>query len=141
MDEVNRKILEMLEENSRRPYTEIAEELDMSETAVRKRVSKLEEQGVIKKYTIEIEPRKLGFHTVSITGINTKPESFLNVANKVKKLERVKEVSITSGDHAIMATIWAENGEELSQIISEKIGKIDGVEEVYPAIVLETVED
>ncbi len=140
MDNKDRKILELLEENSRRPFTEIAQVLGMSETAVRKRISKLEDRGAIKKYTIEIDPGSLGYEIVSITGINTSPESFLDVAEKVSKLENVKDVSITSGDHSIMATIWAENGEELSKMISSKIGDIKGVENVYPAIVLEKLD-
>ncbi len=141
MDNKDRKILELLEENSRRPFTEIAKVLDMSETAVRKRISKLEDKGAIKKYTIDIDPGILGYNIVSITGINTAPECFLEIAEKIKCLENVKDVSITSGDHTVMATIWAETGEQLSKIISEKIGTIEGVEKVFPAIVLESLED
>ncbi|MCJ7450308.1 MAG: Lrp/AsnC family transcriptional regulator [Candidatus Nanohaloarchaeota archaeon QJJ-9] len=139
MDEKDRKIIDLLSENSRMAYTKIAEEIGISETAVRKRISNLEDEGVIKNYTIDVDPSKLGYDVVSITGINTEPENFLSIAEDVKRLKEVRDVKITSGDHTLMANIWAKSGEELSRIISEEIGEIEGVKKVFPAIILEEV--
>ena len=140
MDEKNREIVQSLQEDARKPYTQIARETNLSETAVRNRISKLEDRGIIKGYSVDIEPRAMGYDVVSITGINTKPECFLEVARKVNELERTRDVRITSGDHTVMATIWAKSGEELSRMISKEIGSIEGVEKVFPAIVLENLE-
>ncbi|AJC71124.1 MAG: Lrp/AsnC family transcriptional regulator [Thermococcus sp.] len=140
LDERDRIIIEMLTKDARTPFTEIAKVLGISETAVRKRVKALEEAGVIKQYTIVIDPSKLGYNLVSLTGIDTLPEKIFEVASKLKEFEFVRSVYLTSGDHMIMAEVWAKDGNDLSDIISNKIGKIDGVTKVCPAIILERLK-
>jgi len=140
LDERDRIIIEMLTKDARTPFTEIAKVLGISETAVRKRVKALEEAGVIRQYTVVVEPSKLGYNLVSLTGVDTLPEKIFEVANKLKEFEFVRSVYLTSGDHMIMAEVWAKDGEDLSDIISNKIGSIDGVTKVCPAIILEKLK-
>lgn len=140
LDERDRIIIEMLTKDARTPFTEIAKVLGISETAVRKRVRALEESGVIKQYTVVIDPSKLGYNLVSLTGIDTLPEKIFEVANKLKEFDFVRNVYLTSGDHMIMAEIWAKDGNDLSDIISNKIGKIEGVLKVCPSIILERLK-
>ncbi|MCD6371962.1 MAG: Lrp/AsnC family transcriptional regulator [Thermococcus sp.] len=140
LDERDRIIIEMLTKDARTPFTEIAKVLGISETAVRKRVKALEEAGVIKQYTVVIDPSKLGYNLVSLTGVDTMPEKIFEVAAKLKEFDFVRSVYLTSGDHMIMAEIWAKDGEDLSDIISNKIGKIEGVTKVCPAIILEKLK-
>jgi len=140
LDERDKVIIEMLTKDARTPFTEIAKVLGISETAVRKRVKALEEAGVIKQYTIIIDPSKLGYNLVSLTGVDTMPEKIFEVAAKLKDFDFVRNVYLTSGDHMIMTEIWAKDGEDLSDIISNKIGKIEGVTKVCPAIILEKLK-
>ncbi|HDZ35319.1 MAG TPA: Lrp/AsnC family transcriptional regulator [Thermococcus sp.] len=140
LDERDKIIIEMLTKDARTPFTEIAKVLGISETAVRKRVKALEEAGVIKQYTAVVDPSKLGYNLVSLTGVDTLPEKIFEVASKLKEFEFVRSVYLTSGDHMIMAEIWARDGEDLSEIISNKIGKIEGVTKVCPAIILEKLK-
>ncbi|AFL95406.1 transcription regulator, AsnC family 4 [Thermococcus cleftensis] len=140
LDERDRIIIEMLTKDARTPFTEIAKVLGISETAVRKRVKALEEAGVIKQYTVVVDPSKLGYNLVSLTGVDTLPEKIFDVAEKLKEFDFVREVYLTSGDHMIMAEVWAKDGEDLSDIISNKIGRLDGVTKVCPAIILEKLK-
>ncbi|WP_297092827.1 HTH-type transcriptional regulator LrpA [Thermococcus sp.] len=140
LDERDRIIIEMLTKDARTPFTEIAKVLGISETAVRKRVKALEEAGVIKQYTVVVDPSKLGYNLVSLTGVDTLPEKIFDVASKLREFEFVRSVYLTSGDHMIMAEVWAKDGEDLSDIISNKIGKIEGVTKVCPAIILEKLK-
>ncbi|WP_175058990.1 HTH-type transcriptional regulator LrpA [Thermococcus sp. 2319x1] len=140
LDERDKVIIEMLTKDARTPFTEIAKVLGVSETAVRKRVKALEEKGIIQQYTIKVNPQKLGYNLISITGVDTKPEKLFEVANKLKEFEFVRELYLSSGDHMIMAEIWAKDGEDLADIMSNKIGKIDGVTKVCPAIILERLK-
>ena len=140
LDERDKVIIDMLTRDARTPFTEIAKVLGISETAVRKRVKALEEAGVIKQYTAVVDPSKLGYNLVSLTGVDTLPEKIFEVASKLKKFEFVRKVYLTSGDHMIMAEVWAKDGEDLSDIISNKIGRIDGVTKVCPAIILEKLK-
>ncbi|NJE04079.1 HTH-type transcriptional regulator LrpA [Thermococcus sp. MV11] len=140
LDERDRIIIEMLTKDARTPFTEIAKVLGISETAVRKRVKALEEAGVIKQYTVVVDPSKLGYNLVSLTGVDTLPEKIFDVAEKLKEFDFVRDVYLTSGDHMIMAEVWAKDGEDLSDIISNKIGRLDGVTKVCPAIILEKLK-
>jgi Lrp/AsnC family transcriptional regulator for asnA, asnC and gidA len=140
LDERDKVIIEMLTKDARTPFTEIAKVLGISETAVRKRVKALEDAGVIKQYTIVVDPSKLCYNLVSITGVDTLPEKIFEVAQKLKEFDFVRTIYLTSGDHMIMAEVWARDGEDLSGIISDKIGKIEGVTKVCPAIILERLK-
>ncbi len=140
LDERDRLILEELARNARVSYTELAKKLGISDVAVIKRVRRLEQLGIIKRYTIEVNPRALGYRVVSYTGIDVEPEHLLEVAEELKKKPYVKRLSITSGDHDIMAVIWARDSEELRRI-HEEISRLPGVRRICPAIVLEELKD
>ena len=140
MDEKDRKIVELLKDNARMPFTDIAERLGVSEATVRKRVQKLENKGVIKNYTIDIDHKKLGYDTKTLLGFDVEPENLLDAAEKISEIEEVRAVSTCTGDHMIMAEIWARDNEHLGKIMSDKIGNIEGVKNLCPAIVMEEIK-
>ncbi len=140
VDEKDIRIIQMLREDARMSYTNMAKKLNITEAAVRKRVKNLESKGVIKKYTVEVDSSKLGYNIVSLTGVDTDPEKFLEVAKRLKDEDFARSVYITTGDHMIMTEIWAKDGDELTHIISEKIGKLPGVKKICPAIILEKIK-
>lgn len=140
IDEKDRKILDILQKNARTPYTEIAEELGVSEATVRKRISSLKEKGVIQKYTIDVDPSKLGYDTVTLLGLDVEPDCFLEAVDQLRDIDEVKWVAKSTGDHMIMSEIWAEDGTHLSRIMNDKVGKIKGVKELCPAIILDKIK-
>jgi Lrp/AsnC family transcriptional regulator for asnA, asnC and gidA len=141
LDEIDTRILELLEEDARRSFTEMAEKLKVSESSIRKRVSALQKEGVIKKFTIKVDHAKLGLNTVAIVGIDVDSDKMLEIAQELCDFKDVKCVATSSGDHMIMLEVWAKNGKELNNLISEKIGKIDGVRQICPALILEKLKD
>lgn len=140
MDEKDRRIIEILEKNARTPFTQIAKEVGLSEGAVRKRVEALERKGVIRKYVAVVDPKKLGYNNVTILGLDVDPTKLLDIANEIAKIKEVRTVCLSTGDHMIMAEIWAKDGRELSEILAKKIGKIDGIKRLCPAILLEKIK-
>ncbi len=140
IDETDEKILEILKEDSRTPFTEIANRLDISEATVRKRVNSMEEDEVIEKFTIEIDPKNLGYRTVTLLGLDVEPEYFLETVDKMTEIEEVRWVAKSTGDHMIMSEIWTEDSDHLSKVMSEKVGKIEGVRDLCPAILLEKIK-
>lgn len=140
MDYRDRKIIEILSKDSRTPNTEIAKKLGVSESTVRKRIKALERDGVIQKYSIVVNPSKMGFNTVAIVGLDVEPSRFLSVATKLTEFREVKYVATSTGDHMIMFEIWANNGKELTEIISKKIGRIEGINRICPSIILEKLK-
>jgi len=112
----------------------------LSESTIRKRVQALQKKGVIKKFTIEIAPSKIGMNTVAIVGVDVDPTELLEAAQKLCEIKEIRSVATSTGDHMIMTEIWTRDGRELTKVISEKIGKIDGVKKICPAIILEKLK-
>ncbi len=140
LDDKDLTIIKILRENSRTPYTDIARRLGVSDVAVLKRIRKLEQLGVIKKYTIVVDPKKLGYNAVSITGIDSEPEHLFNVLEELKGKDYVDFLALTSGDHNIIAIIWAHDSRELAKIHDE-ISKIPGVKRICPALILDILKE
>jgi len=141
LDKMDEKILKMLEEDGRKPFTEIAEKLKVSESTVRKRVQALQKKGVIKKFTVKVDPTKMGIKTIAIVGVDVDPTKLLEVAQKLCEFKEIKWVATSTGDHMIMTEIWTRDGRELTRLISERIGIIEGVKKICPAIILEKLKD
>jgi Lrp/AsnC family transcriptional regulator for asnA, asnC and gidA len=139
LDEKDSKIIEKLAENARITYTDLARVVGLSDVAVIKRVKKLEEK-IIKRYTIVVDPRTLGYKVVSFTGIDVDPEKLFEVVEILKNKSYLKGLWLTTGDHQLVALIWAKDDEEAGKIHKE-IAEINGVKRVCPAIVLKTVKD
>ncbi len=139
LDEKDLKLIEILAVNARVTYTDMAKILGMSDVAVLKRVKKLESR-VLKKYTIVIDPRKIGYRTISLTGVDVESEKLFDVITKLRDNPMVKGIYLTTGDHPIMAIIWARDEDDLAKIHRE-ISGINGVKRVCPSIVLRTLKE
>ncbi|MBS7252253.1 MAG: Lrp/AsnC family transcriptional regulator [Candidatus Freyarchaeota archaeon] len=141
VDQTDLEILKVLEKDSSLPYAEVARILKMKEATVRKRILTLKERGVIKKFTIIVDPVKLGLKSVAIVGLDVDPAKLLEACEKLSQIPEIRYVATSTGDHMIMTEVWAADGKHLSQIISEKIGKIEGVKKVCPALILEKIKE
>ena len=137
IDKKDLKIIDMLRENSRIPFTEIATRLDVSESSIRKRIKALENKGVVTQYTVIIDPAKLGYNSVSMVGINVESTHLLDVAMRMTEYPEVKFVATSTGDHMIITEIWLNDSKELGRFIAENIEKQEGVKKVSPTIILE----
>ncbi|MEM2104597.1 MAG: Lrp/AsnC family transcriptional regulator [Candidatus Bathyarchaeia archaeon] len=141
IDKLDHEILKLLQEDGRLTFVEIAKKLKLSESTIRKRVQALREKGIIKRFTVEIEPAKIGLNTVAIVGIDVDPSKLLEAAQKLCEFKEIRSVATSTGDHMIMTEIWAKDGRELTRLISEKIEPIEGVKKICPAIILEKLKD
>ncbi|TET64401.1 Lrp/AsnC family transcriptional regulator [Candidatus Bathyarchaeota archaeon] len=140
VDALDLKILKMLQENGRRSFTEMAGKLRLSESTIRKRVQSLQKKEVIEKFTVEINPSKIGIRAIAIVGVDVDPTELLEAAQKLCEIKEIRSVAISTGDHMIMTEIWTRDGRELTRLISEKIGAIEGVKRICPAIILEKLK-
>ncbi len=139
MDEKDKVIIDMLSKNARIAYIEIAKKLGISETAVRKRIKKLEDKKTIEGYTIKVNPSHLGYKSIAHVGIDTNPDHFLRVACRLTETEEVKCVAITSGSNMIMIDVWTTDNKKLSGILDD-ISKIEGVTAIHPTIIVEMLK-
>ena len=141
LDEIDKKILRTLQKNIRTPFKEIASQCHISTDTIKNRYNKLIQNKVIRGSTIVIDPKKIGYDSITILGLDVEPTTLLHVADEVAKIKEAKNVYISTGDHMIMAEIWARHGKELSEILANKIGKIEGIKRICPAIILEKVKE
>lgn len=135
----NEELVSYLMENSRTSYVELARRLKVSDTAVRKKIAKLEKTGVIRKYSIEVDQKKLGYEINAVTGVDTDPEKYISVINEIKQMPQVKRLYSSSGDHMIMAEGWFRNNQDLTDWIQE-VESIHGVKKTCPAIIHEKIK-
>ena len=141
VDEKDLQIIDALRRNARAPFTEIAKRLGISEAAVRNRVKALEKESVIRKFTVLLDPSKLGYQTVALVGADVDPDRLLEAAKSLAEITSIKNMALTTGDHMVMMEIWAKNGKELTDILTKQVGEIPGIKRVCPAIVLERIKE
>lgn len=137
VDQLDLKILRLLEQDGRASFTSIARKLSLNESTVRKRVLALQEKGVIKKFSVDLDPAKIGLNTVAIVGVDVEPVRLLEAAQKLCEFPETRCVATSTGDHMIMTEIWARDARSFTELLSKKIGAIEGVRKICPAIILD----
>ncbi|MHA1685101.1 MAG: Lrp/AsnC family transcriptional regulator [Candidatus Heimdallarchaeaceae archaeon] len=134
----NQQLILALRENGRKPFVRLAEEFGVTEAAIRKRVKQLLEKGIITRFTLDINPEKAGF-VVALIGVDTVPQYYLTVLKSLEAYAEVNRLYSSHGDHDIMIEGWFADNDELHKFI-EKIGKLKGVTQICPAILLNAIK-
>lgn len=98
LDETDLEILRMLVSDSRRPYREIADAVDLSAPAVSDRVSRLREQGVIRQFTVDIDRQQLREGTPVLVRLTVAPNAVTDVKDAIRELEAVEHLYVTVDD-------------------------------------------
>lgn len=138
IDNLDVQILSILMKNATTPYTEIAKELIVSGGTIHVRMKKLEEMGVIKGASLEVDPQKLGYDITAFLGIYLEKGSQYNEA--VKKLSTVNEIvelHYTTGSYSIFAKIVCHDTNHLREVLNEHIQSVPGIQRTETFISLE----
>ncbi|HEY1825891.1 MAG TPA: Lrp/AsnC family transcriptional regulator [Acidimicrobiales bacterium] len=128
LDSFDRKIIYRLQRDGRRPYGAIAEEIGLSEAAVRRRVQRLKDSGVMQIVAIT-DPLQLGFGREALVGIRVHGDVRL-VADKIASIVEANYVVMTAGSFDIIAEVIAEDDNDLVHLLNDSIRSIPGVTEV-----------
>lgn len=126
LDNVSKAIIEQLQEDGRRSYAEIGKAVGLSEAAVRQRVQKLTEAGVMQVVAVT-DPMQLGFYRQAMIGVRVKGDSRI-VAQQLADIPAVDYVVLTAGSFDVLAEIVCENDDELIELLNERIRRIEGVQ-------------
>ncbi|AKA06305.1 AsnC family transcriptional regulator [Streptomyces noursei ZPM] len=125
IDSVSLAIIEQLQEDGRRPYAAIGKAVGLSEAAVRQRVQKLLDQGVMQIVAVT-DPLTVGFRRQAMVGINV--EGDLDpVADALTTMEEVEYVVMTAGSFDLLIEIVCEDDDHLLQMINKRIRTLPGV--------------
>jgi Lrp/AsnC family transcriptional regulator for asnA, asnC and gidA len=125
LDGANRAIVEALQRDGRRPYGSIAEEVGLSEAAVRRRVQRLRDSGVIQIVAVT-DPLQLGFHRQAMVGVRVEGDVRL-VAEKVAALGEVDEVVLCAGSFDLLVEVVCKDDDRLLSLLNDAIRSIPGV--------------
>ncbi len=133
VDGIDMEILSFLKEDARVPYTKIAKEIGLSEAAVRKRVERMRSEGIIKKFTVEIETseRVQALILISVQPAHPNPQ----VAEAVRTIRGIDQVFEVAGDVDVIAVASGRNIQEINRHIDD-IRKVEGVAKTSSMIVL-----
>lgn len=125
LDEVSRQIIEQLQHDGRRSYASIGKEVGLSEAAVRQRVQKLIEAGVMQIVAVT-DPMQLGFQRQAMIGVCVNGD-VNKVANELAAMAEVDYVVLTAGSFDLLTEVVCTSDEDLLDLLSRRIRGIDGV--------------
>jgi Lrp/AsnC family transcriptional regulator for asnA, asnC and gidA len=137
LDALDWKILRDLQQNSKQTYSEIGRQLGIAHSTVYDRIRKLEKSGIITKYTIDINLKKIGVnHILANMIVYTDPKESDNIAKKLSKANEVLEASISlSEELLIIAKVVARNQDELHSFVAKRVAPLQGVLRIRTLII------
>jgi Lrp/AsnC family transcriptional regulator for asnA, asnC and gidA len=128
LDDVDRKIISVLQRDGRCPYGAIAEQVGLSEAAVRRRVQRLRETGIMEIVAIT-DPLQLGFSREALVGIRVQGDVRI-VAEKLASLDEINYVVLCAGSFDVLAELVTVDDDSLVHLLNDSIRSIPGVTEV-----------
>ncbi|PIB36520.1 transcriptional regulator AsnC [Reichenbachiella sp. 5M10] len=138
IDEVDLKILSHLMIDAKTPYTEIAKKVYVSGGTVHVRMKKLEEMGVVKGTTLQLDYSKLGFDVTCFLGIYLQKSSLYDsVVEKLQGIPEVVRIHYTTGNYNIFIKIHCRDTNHLREVLHDKIQKVDGIDRTETFISLD----
>lgn len=140
LDETDKKILKIINEDVRTSYRQISRDLDISVGTVHNRIDKMVKNGVIKKFSPVIDHRKLGYVLTSIIGVRVKGGKLENWENKISYNKNVVGIYDVTGEYDAFLIAKFQDTDELDSFIKE-ILKEPGVERTYTQTVLNVVKE
>jgi len=138
IDQLDKKIISMLQKNARIPFLEVARECGVSGAAIHQRVQRLTKMGVVKGAEYMVDPKKIGYHTCAFMGIFLEKASMFNeVVSQLRKIPEITECHYTTGSYSIFIKIYARDNEHLKSVLVDKLQSIPGISRTDTLISLE----
>ena len=143
LDAIDRKILEAVQADGRISNVDLAGRIHLSAPQTFRRVRSLEERGVITGYAARVDPQALGYDVVAYVAVSIAGDQF----SRVREIERelaaypqVLECHAVSGDHDYLLKVVAQDLKSLSQLLTDRLMQIAGVDDVRSMIALEEIK-
>ena len=138
LDEMSKAIIEQLQQDGRRSYAAIGKSVGLSEAAVRQRVQRLVDSGVMQIVAVT-DPMQLGFSRQAMIGIRCQGDT-TKVAERLAKIDRVAYVVLTAGTFDAIAEVVCEDDAELLEVLNTEIRAVPGVMSTETLVYLKLVK-
>lgn len=140
LDDVDRKILALLQEDARRSFKDMASRVGVSEATVFVRVKKLVKNGVVRAFRADLDPKVVGKATIALVLLKADPSLYNEALQELAEIEDVYEIYDVTGPYYAILKIRTSSPEELASVI-DRIGAVKGVLSTETAMVLRTVKE
>ncbi len=128
LDQLDKKILQLISQDARIPFLEVARECNVSGAAIHQRIQKLKNTGIIKGSEFIIDTYKVGYQTCAYIGITLNDvKQIKNVAEEIKKIPEVVECHYATGKYSLFVKIYAKDNRHLLTVIIDRITAINGI--------------
>ena len=125
LDDIAKRIIEQLQKDGRRSYAAIAKDVGLSEAAVRQRIQRLLEAGVMQIVAVT-DPLMLGFRRQAMVGVRAEGD-LRDVAERLGQLDEIDYVVLTAGAYDVLLEVVAEDDDHLLRVVNEQIRQVQGV--------------
>lgn len=129
LDELDRKLVALLQEDAHLTNREIAQRLGSSEPTIRRRVDRLLEQGVFKIVAVA-SPFSLGYGVIAILGLQIDRTQQAQIEETLRALPELRFIGLTLGSFDVMVEAWFRSNDDLLAFMSDKLSRIDGIRRV-----------
>jgi Lrp/AsnC family transcriptional regulator for asnA, asnC and gidA len=134
VDDVGKRLIEQLQQDGRRSYAALAKTVGLSEAAVRQRVQRMVDSGLMQVVAVT-DPLQVGFHRQAMIGLRVEGD-LVRVADELAKIDEVDYVVITAGSFDILLELVCEDDEHLLRVLSERIRVLPGVRDTETFVYL-----
>ena len=142
IDEIDRKILDILQKDGRTSNAAIARAVEMAPSAVFERVRKLEQQRLIAGYEARLDARALGFGLLAFVFVRARDRAGeISAGERLARIPEVLEIHHIAGEDCFLLKVRAADTEALGRLLRERLGEIESVVSTRTTIVLETVKE
>jgi Lrp/AsnC family transcriptional regulator for asnA, asnC and gidA len=138
IDNIDLKILALLTEDAKMPYTEVAKRVFVSGGTVHVRMRKLEEMGIVQGTTLKMDYSKMGYDITAFLGIYLEKSSLYDqVIKKLYNIPEIVKIHYTTGNYNIFIKLHCRDTNHLKDVLHDKIQKVEGIERTETIISLE----
>ena len=140
LDRIDQKIIRLLEGNSRLSFAELADEVGLSKTPCWKRVKALEDAGVIRGYSLVVDPAKMGFGLEAFVQVTISPESYAAFEAAVVRHPLIRRCHATTGEDDYLLQIIAVDMAELDALLRQEIALLPGVRRTVTSMITREIK-
>lgn len=138
IDNLDKKILSILSKNARIPFKDVAAVCGVSRAAIHQRVQHMIEEGVIMGSSFNVNPKSLGYNTCTYVGINLdRGNMYKSVIEQLMQIPEVVECHFTTGPYTLLVKLYAQDNEQLMNLLNIQMQSIPGVVATETMISLE----
>jgi Lrp/AsnC family transcriptional regulator, regulator for asnA, asnC and gidA len=138
IDNTDLRILELLMDDAKKPFTEVAKKVNVSQGTVHVRMNKMEEAGIVEKTTLRIDYSKLGYDITAFIGIYLEKSALYDqVLAKLKEIPEIINIHYTTGNYSMFVKIHCRDTNHLKEVLHDKMQQVEGIDRTETTISLE----